>query len=374
MIALENMKSKLTSVMQDEIEVVLTRLRRKIFEVLEVEDDLDISVESFANNTVKKIFKSDDVVTAEEDFEKACKEFKGEKKLKRDPDAPKGAKNAFIFFCSDNRDEVKEENPSMKMGEITKKLGEMWKNTDEDLKDEYKEKAKQDKYRYERELEDYVPKDGYKNPKDKKKSKPKSNSPKRARSAYIFFCQENRDKVDNLGLKNTDILKKLGEMWHSLDEKNKKKYKKMSDNDKDRYEEEMKLYVPPEGEEYKKKSKKASSKNSVSKRSPSAYMLFCKDYRPQIKEENPEIKFGDIAKKLSEMWRNLSDKKKKNYIDKASKLKNDSDKKEKGDEDEKDSDEERDDDEDDKDSEDSEDDNDSDEESLVKSPILKKKK
>jgi hypothetical protein len=317
MIAIENMKLKLTSVMQDEIEVVLTRLRRKIFEVLEVEDDLDINIETFTTNTIKKIFKTEELIEAEKEVEKTVTEFKGEKKLKRDPDAPKGAKNAFIFFCSDNRDEVKEENPTVKMKDITKKLGEMWKEVDEDLKGEYQEKAKQDKERYEKELETYIPKDGYKNPKDKKKGKVKSNAPKRVRSAYLFFCKENRQEVASTCLKNTDILKKLGEMWKELSDKKKKKYVKMSDEDKERYEEEMKLYVPPEGEE-KKKSK---SKKTGVKRAPSSYMLFCKDNREKIKEENPDIKFGDITKTLGQMWRDLSDKKKQKYVERANEMK-----------------------------------------------------
>ena len=317
MTALENMKSKLTLVMEDEIELVLTRLRRKIFEVLEVEDDLDINLEIFTKNTIKKIFKCEELIETEKDLEKSVIEFKGEKKLKRDPDAPKGAKNAFIFFCTDNRDEVKDENPSIKTKDITKKLGEMWREVDGDLKTEYQEKAKHDKERYERELEDYVPKDGYKNPKDKKKKKSKSNSPKRARSSYIFFCKENREEVSGLGLKNTEILTKLGEMWKGLSDKKKKKYIKMADDDKERYEEEMKLYVPSEGEEKKKKSKK-----SVTKRSPSAYMLFCKDHREKVKTDKPDMKFGDITKTLGEMWRNLTDKKKNKYVDKAAELKN----------------------------------------------------
>ena len=316
MTSFENMKSKLASVMQDEIELVLTRLRRKIFEVLEVEDDLDINLETFTKNTIKKIFKSDDIIEAEKDLEKTIKEFKGEKKLKRDPDAPKGAKNAFIFFCADNRDELKEENPTMKMKDLSKKLGEMWKEVDGDLKSEYQEKAKQDKERYERELEEYVPKDGYKNPKDKKKGKAKSNSPKRARSAYIFFCKEKRDEVAKTGLKNTEILKKLGEMWKELDDKKKKKYNKMAEEDKDRYEEEIKLYAP-QGDESKEKKKS----KSAAKRSPSAYMLFCKDFREEVKKENPDMKFGDITKTLGQMWRDLGSKKKKKYTEKAAELK-----------------------------------------------------
>lgn len=320
-ISLENMKTKLTSAMQDEIELVLTRLRRKIFETLEVEDDLDIDLEGFAKTTIKKVFKNEEYIESEKELEKSVKEYKGEKKLKRDPDAPKGAKNAFIFFCADNRDEIKEENPSLSIKEISKKLGEMWKEVDSELKVEYQEKAKQDKERFERELEDYVPKEGFKNPKDKKKSKPKSNSPKRARSAYIFFCQDKRESVASSGLKNTDVLKKLGEMWKDLDDKKKKKYVKMAEQDKERYDEEMKNYNPPSSEKNENEKKKKKSKKSGKKRALSGYMLFCKDAREDVKEENPDMKLSEITKILGQMWRDLSEKKKKKYNTKAAELK-----------------------------------------------------
>lgn len=42
-------------------------------------------------------------------------------------------------------------------------------------------------------------------------------------------------------------------------------------------------------------------------------MLFSREHRPTVKEENPDMKFGDIAKKLGEMWRALSDKEKEEY-------------------------------------------------------------
>jgi HMG (high mobility group) box len=45
-------------------------------------------------------------------------------------------------------------------------------------------------------------------------------------------------------------------------------------------------------------------------------MLFSKEHRPKVKEENPDISFGGIGKKLGEMWRALSEKEKAAYKDK----------------------------------------------------------
>ncbi len=49
---------------------------------------------------------------------------------------------------------------------------------------------------------------------EKRKSKKKEAGPKRARSAYIFFCTEHRPQVDGAFGEKT---KKLSEMWKNLD-------------------------------------------------------------------------------------------------------------------------------------------------------------
>jgi len=49
------------------------------------------------------------------------------------------------------------------------------------------------------------------------------------------------------------------------------------------------------------------------KRPASAYILFCKDARKEIKEANPKMKNTEIVKEMAAQWNNLSDKKKKKY-------------------------------------------------------------
>lgn len=49
--------------------------------------------------------------------------------------------------------------------------------------------------------------------------------------------------------------------------------------------------------------------------------MFCSDHRPRIKEENPGISIGDVAKKLGELWSTQSSKDKAPYEAKAAKLK-----------------------------------------------------
>ena len=49
----------------------------------------------------------------------------------------------------------------------------------------------------------------------------------------------------------------------------------------------------------------------------SAYFLYSVHIRPTVKEENPEASFGDIARIISDRFKNLSAKEKKIWQDKA---------------------------------------------------------
>jgi upstream-binding transcription factor len=326
-IELTKISSTISALIEKEVLATLDRFRSKIFKIAEIqEDEYDIDTNKFAQNTAKKITESEEftkIVSAISAAAKDAKENAKDAKEKKDPDAPKGAKNAFIFFCNDKREEIKKENPEMKSNEITKKLGEMWKDVDEDDKNSYQQMAKDDKERYAKEMENYEPKEGFKNPKEKKSKKVKSTAPKRAKNAYIFFCQENRQKVmEEKKLNNSEIMTVMGEMWKKMTDKKKKPYVDMAEKDKARYVEEMKNYVPTEEEKQAKKSKKSSKKVSNGPKRPlSAYLLFCKEKREQVKTDHPEMKSKDIMKKLGEMWSELKEKEKKKYTEKAEKLK-----------------------------------------------------
>ncbi|EAT84650.2 hypothetical protein SNOG_08374 [Parastagonospora nodorum SN15] len=83
----------------------------------------------------------------------------------------------------------------------------------------------------------------------KKKKDP--NAPKRGLSAYMFFANEQRDKVreDNPGIKFGEVGKMLGEKWKALNEKQRTPYEAKAAADKKRYEEEKAAYQAGEEEE-----------------------------------------------------------------------------------------------------------------------------
>lgn len=53
---------------------------------------------------------------------------------------------------------------------------------------------------------------------------------------------------------------------------------------------------------------------SNAKRPTSSYMFFAKLNREKVKNENPGIKFGQIAKKLGKIWNSMSEAEKAPYV------------------------------------------------------------
>lgn len=70
------------------------------------------------------------------------------------------------------------------------------------------------------------------------------NKPKRAKTSYLYFCQEMRPGVKNKNpeLKLGGVMKELGKMWSELTEEKKEKYNELYEEDKIRYEEEIEEY------------------------------------------------------------------------------------------------------------------------------------
>jgi hypothetical protein len=95
-----------------------------------------------------------------------------------------------------------------------------------------------------------------------------------------------------------------------------KKWTKKAEHETLRYQEEMKDYVPIE-EDGGKKKKKAKKDPNAPKRNMSSYFLYSMFARPQVKGDNPEASFGDIARLISQQFKKLNDKEKKKWEKKA---------------------------------------------------------
>jgi len=75
------------------------------------------------------------------------------KKKSKDPNEPKKPLSAFFLFSNQKRVEVKDANPQFSVGEIGRRLGEMWRNLSDESKRPFEEAAKRAKLRYGRAME-----------------------------------------------------------------------------------------------------------------------------------------------------------------------------------------------------------------------------
>ncbi|NBV78232.1 hypothetical protein EBR66_08800, partial [bacterium] len=197
--------------------------------------------------------------------------------------------------------------------------------------------------------------------KTRKTSDKDPNAPKRAKSAYIFFCAAMRPRVkEELGEEGkSSIMAELGKRWKELKEDDDRadelaEYTKMAADDKARCEkdkpseavekpkkkavEEEEVSVDEEKAAPKKKAKakaktaeealedkasadekKAKAKAALEKASPkkkSGYIYFCKHNREAIKTDNPGMSAQDVTRTLARLWKELK-KEQKEWNDSA---------------------------------------------------------
>ena len=107
----------------------------------------------------------------------------------------------------------------------------------------YADAAAKDKARYEDEMREA----------GLLKEKKDENEPKRPQSSFFLFQADSRDKIkkENPDIKQSDLLKKVGEAWRNLDEKKKAVYEKKAAADKERYAKEKEAYQKTKGADAK---------------------------------------------------------------------------------------------------------------------------
>ena len=77
------------------------------------------------------------------------------RKRRKDPDAPKRMRNAYMIFCKERRVQLKLDRPDLSFGQLGKRLGEMWRSMAIEEKRLYKDRAARDRDRYKGEMNSY---------------------------------------------------------------------------------------------------------------------------------------------------------------------------------------------------------------------------
>ena len=152
----------------------------------------------------------------------------------------------------------------------------------ESEKAEWNEKAKKDKLRYQKEMEDYsAPSDDDSSDDDsddgkgKKKAKAKAkkdpNAPKRPKNAYMFYANSVRAQIreENPDLSMPDVSKEIGMRYKALSEAEQAKWQAKADAAKEVYKKEMVEYEKTKPDVAKKSDKMKKKKKPEPKQESS---------------------------------------------------------------------------------------------------------
>jgi len=163
---------------------------------------------------------------------------------KKDDGKPKGRMSAYAYFVQTCREEHKKKHPNENVvfAEFSRKCADRWKTMNDKEKQRFHTMAEKDKKRYEGEMAGYKPPKGEKGKKRKRVKDP--NAPKRALSAFFWFCNDERPRVKEILPDSTvgDVAKELGRRWNQCTDDQKSKFEALAAKDKARYEKENNAY------------------------------------------------------------------------------------------------------------------------------------
>lgn len=166
-------------------------------------------------------------------------------RARKDPNAPKKARTAYIIFSIEEGRKVREANPEMSATEVVKEIGRRWNAVDPVKKSGYEMMAAEDRDRYQEEMESYSPpaSPDYGSAKKGKRAKD-PNAPKRPVSAYLsFFTVENKKvRAANPTMNVADVMKVTAARWGKLDNKARQPWEAKAAADKERYIAELAAY------------------------------------------------------------------------------------------------------------------------------------
>lgn len=231
------------------------------------------------------------------------------KASKTDPAKPKRATTTYQLYMATHRQEVVDDGFEQKdvMSELARRY-----NIEKDAEsDEYMElvaEAQTDKDRYTEEMKSYVPTPGF----EPKRKDP--NAPKRAKSTYNIFCEENRPSVkeNNPEMAQSEIMSELGRLWKEMDpdDDDFERLKGLAVEDKKRYTKAMESYVRPPESELPVPRKRGGSGGVKSKKigpakATSAYMFFRNERVTELGDAGMSSK--DIADEVIAAWNELKE-------------------------------------------------------------------
>merc|ERR1712071_514228 len=110
----------------------------------------------------------------------------------------------------------------------------------------------------------------------------------------------------------TEFSRKCADRWKIMSDIEKKRFNMLAENDKRRWDIEMKAFNTTNSTGQAKKMKQKKDPN-VPKRPMTSYFLFMQEKRESVVKDQPGIKIGDIAKEISRRWAEVGPKEKEKF-------------------------------------------------------------
>lgn len=227
----------------------------------------DDSVDSKQQAKPKKRKSEESESSNNSNEEESGKKSKKKKKKVKDPNAPKRNVSAYLHYSSAKRGDVKESQPDLSFGEITKVVTASWKALSVEERVPWDEKAAVDKKRYEDEVAAYkdseqaldwqalMAEEGKrqsasvsnsdKNVKAKSKAKSKKKSKKqqvkKPMSAHMHFSLANRADVKERqpDLSASEVTSTVATNWKALSADERSFWEEKAAADEERYQKEL---------------------------------------------------------------------------------------------------------------------------------------
>jgi high mobility group protein B2 len=156
---------------------------------------------------------------------------------------------------------------------------------------------------------------GLYNSQQRKQQKFQADGVKKARTAYFFFCDEKREELkgENESLSFGAVNQKLGDMWAQLSPAAKKPYETKAEKDKARF---AKEYNSAKSGAIERGEFKENPMKSI-KKPRTSYLCFSTDEAVRKKHAKKANDNKELMKILGEVWKGMSEKERKPYVDEA---------------------------------------------------------
>jgi len=140
-----------------------------------------------------------------------------------------------------------------------------------------------------------------------------------AYACFVKTCREEHKKLHpDENVQFGEFAAQCSQRWKTMSDKEKEKFHEMAVEDKERYDDEMKDFVPPPGttatgRRRRRRGAKKERDPNKPKRALSAFFYYAADERTNVKSLNPDFSVGEIAKELGRQWNELNEEQKSPY-------------------------------------------------------------